>query len=104
MALAAVEAGVEHADVEEAGDGRGIGGGEVLEDLARAKLWPWMATPRSSRRTVSGWPVVEEADVAGGRRLRVIWLAASWLPADDEDRDAGLAEARHLGVKKRPVL
>ena len=48
---------------------------------ALAKLCPWIATPRSSRCTVSGRSWARNRTFSGSRSARVILLAASWLPA-----------------------
>ena len=104
MALQARQAGMEQADVDPAGHGIGIAGDEVLGDRGLAKLWPWIATPRSSRRTVSGRASASTRTFPGRRRARVILLAASWLPAMMKTGIWRRAGGRARGRGRGPVL
>ena len=69
---------------------------------ALAKLCPWMATPRSSSRTVSGRSWARRRTLSGRRSIRVILLAASWLPAITKTADALVPQPAELPDQVQP--
>ncbi len=69
-----------------------------------AKLCPWIATPRSSRSTVSGRFVGQEVDIFGQSQGSCHLVGGVVIAGDDDDRNLEVAQAAELAHKVKPGI